>query len=206
MPSSPVHLKIAYLMSDQLKIKNKGDFLLGAISPDCVNYGVEQAEEQVRYKAHIRVRDYDKWKLNLMNFYSQNKQNFSSCPDYLKGYLFHIWTDIAWDEAVQPELFEFLYSLGYGYDDITYQKWQELYRFNGLLVKEDIFLQSSQLIKASKPREIAGCSQQLIEKYRDYVANDYSDKIKNDPPLFLSQKQIDDTITQIQKMDLVFSN
>ena len=59
MPSSPVHLLLAYTMADSLNVKNKADFLLGAIAPDCVNYGTEQASEEVRYKAHIRDRDYD---------------------------------------------------------------------------------------------------------------------------------------------------
>ncbi|WP_294490684.1 hypothetical protein [uncultured Ruminococcus sp.] len=37
MPSSPVHLLLAYKMADSLGVKNKADFMLGAIAPDCVN-------------------------------------------------------------------------------------------------------------------------------------------------------------------------
>lgn len=200
MPSSPVHLMLAYMMSEEMGIENKADFLLGAISPDCVNYGVEQASEEVRYTAHIRVRDYGKWKKQLRDFYADNKDKFAEKADFLKGYLFHCWADIAWDEAVQPRLFEFLGTLGFGYDDMTKQKWQELYRFNSVIVKEPDFQQCRLLVKSAKAADIANCSAELIEKYRDYVADDYRDKIIDQPPIYLGSKHITDTIEQIRKM------
>ena len=43
MPSSPVHMLLAYRMADSLGINDKADFLLGAIAPDSVNHGMEQA-------------------------------------------------------------------------------------------------------------------------------------------------------------------
>lgn len=193
-----MHIKIAYLMSEELGIKNKGDFILGAISPDAVNYGMTQASEEVRYGAHIRVRDYEMWKQKLRDFYKENKEKFSDRADFLKGYIFHCVSDIAWDEAVQPKLFEFLGTLGYGYDDMTAQKWKELYRFNGVIVGEPLYKQAVELLRSAKGADIATCSAELIEKYRDYVADDYKDKILTDKPLFLSDKQVEDTIEQIR--------
>lgn len=197
MPSSPVHLIMAYRMADALNVKNKADFLLGAISPDCVNYGMEQASEEVRYTAHIRARDYDKWKAKLRSFARENTGKYAECKDFLRGYLFHCWSDIAWDEAVQPKIFEFLGTLGYGYDDMTAQKWQELYRFNSLVVGSEEFDACRRLVKEGVPRETAGCSEELIDKYRLYVADDYSDKIIREQPLFLSEKHIDQTLRQM---------
>ena len=55
-------------MAESLGVEDKADFLLGAIAPDCVNYGMEQASEKVRYTAHIRDKDYDKWKAQLKAF------------------------------------------------------------------------------------------------------------------------------------------
>lgn len=200
MPSSPVHLKLALLMCEEAGVINKGDFLLGAIAPDSVNYGMEQASEQIRYAAHIRARDYDIWKKQLHDFYINNKERYSHCPDYLKGYLFHCWADIAWDEAVQPKLFEYLGTLGYGYDDMTAQKWKELYRFNSVITNEDTYKDCIRLVKEGKPRAIAACTSELVEKYRDYVAEDYKDKILDEKPLFLSEKYIQDTIDQMRNM------
>lgn len=203
MPSSPVHIKIAYMMSEELGIENVSDFILGAISPDCVNYGQEQASQEVRYTAHIRDFDYDVWKKNLKSFYSENKEKFKDNIDFLKGYIFHSFCDIAWDEVVQPELFEFLGTLGYGYDDMTAQKWQELYRFNGVIVREDDYKKAVNLLKKGRAEEIAGCSKELIIKYRDYVADDYKDKIKDEKPLYLGEKQINQTIEQMRKMNYI---
>lgn len=203
MPSSPVHIKIAYLMQDRLGIENKADFLLGSIAPDSVNYGGFQASEEVRYAAHIRDRSYDIWKQNLSDFYRDNKEKYSDCIDYLKGYLFHSLCDIAWDEVVQPKLFDFLGTLGYGYDDMTAQKWKELYRFNGVVVKEDFYRKAGELILEGKPRAIATCSEEIVTLYRDYVVKDYKDKISYEAPLFLNNSHIEDTIEQMIKMGYV---
>ena len=202
MPSSPVHLKVAYLMCDELGIKNKADFILGAISPDCVNLS-GFASEELRYGAHIRVRDYDLWKKKLVDFYNDNKEKYKANSDFLKGYLFHCWTDIAWDEVVQPKLFEYLGTLGFGYDDMTKQKWQELYRFNGKLVREPYFAEVRKLVKAAQPQNIAACDIDTIIKYRDYVADDYKDKIYDEEPKFLNDKHIDDTMSQMRKQGYI---
>ncbi|MBR1739853.1 MAG: hypothetical protein IJ737_06135 [Ruminococcus sp.] len=205
MPSSPVHLRLADIMADELEVKDRGSFLLGSIAPDCVNYGMEQASEEVRYRAHIRDRDYDIWKKKLRAFYQDNKQQFAGSIDYLRGYLFHCWADIAWDEEVQPALFEFLGTLGYGYDDMTGQKWQELYRFNSVVTKAPGYDGYRRLIKAAEPLDIAGCPADLIGKYRDYVADDYRDKITDAEPLFLSERHIEVTAERIREYAGYFS-
>lgn len=200
MPSSPVHLKLAYLLADELRIENKPDFLLGAIAPDCVNFGMSQASEEVRYRAHIRDRDYDIWKQKLRDFYREEKVNFAGKEDFLRGYLFHCWCDIAWDEVVQPKLFDFLGTLGYGYDDMTSQKWKELYRFNSTIVSDEEHNIYYDMALNGEPVDIAGCSAELICKYRDYVIKDYSDKITYEKPLFLGEEQIRATVEQMKEV------
>ncbi|MBR1864394.1 MAG: hypothetical protein IJ806_09945 [Ruminococcus sp.] len=200
MPSSPVHLELALIMAEELGVRNKGDFLLGSISPDCVNYGMEQASEEVRYAAHIRDRDYDRWKAMLREFYKKELPESEGSEDFLRGYLFHCWCDIAWDEAVQPELFEFLGTLGYGYDDMTGQKWRELYRFNGVVMGAPEYQECRRLCAKGRPRAIAGCSEELILKFRDYVINDYRDKVLDEKPLFLSGGHILKTVRQMRAM------
>ena len=197
MPSSPVHLLLAYEMAEGLGVKNKADFLLGAIAPDCVNYGMEQASEKVRYKAHIRDRDYDIWKQQLKDFAKENAACYEGSEDFLRGYLFHCWSDIAWDEAVQPKIFEFLGTLGYGYDDMTAQKWQELYRFNSVVTKDTRYEECRRLVLAGKAKATAGCDADLIMRYAEYVAKDYRDKIIEEQPLFLNGEHITATIRQM---------
>ena len=194
MPSSPVHLLLAYDMAESLGVENKADFLLGSIAPDCVNYGMEQASEEVRYTAHIRDRDYDIWKDKLRAFAKDNAEKYALCRDFLRGYLFHCWADIAWDEAVQPKIFEFLGTLGYGYDDMTYQKWQELYRFNSFVQKGEKFAECARLVKEGTAYDVAGCSAELIEKFAEYVADGNRDKTLDEKPLFLNEGHIAETI------------
>lgn len=199
MPSSPVHLLLAHEAADRLGVANKADFLLGSIAPDCVNYGMEQASEAVRYAAHIRDKDYDIWKQKLRDFAADNAEKYAECRDFLRGYLFHCWADIAWDEAVQPKIFEFLGTLGYGYDDMTAQKWQELYRFNSEMVKNKAYIECKKLVKAGSARDIAGCSAELIKRYADYVADDYKDKILDEKPLFLNEAHITATVRRMEE-------
>ena len=201
MPSSPVHLRLAQLCYEKLGISDVPAFMLGSIAPDCVNYGLEQASEKIRYTAHIRSRDYEEWKTMLRSFYRENKDSFRGPKDLLRGYLFHIWADIAWDETVQPALFEFLGTLGYGYDDMTGQKWQELYRFNSFVMKQDYYPwcqeQLRQAVRLECSSEIAGCSPELMDKYAMYVADDYKDKIIDSPALFLTEEHITSTADYI---------
>ena len=191
MPSFPVHLVVAHQLCEGLEVRSKPDFFLGCIAPDSVNLeGFASRDE--RYGAHIRCVDYDKWKVQLTEFYEQNITAFAQRIDYLKGYLFHCVTDIAWDEAVQPQLFEFLKSEGeLSREQLTKLKWEELFRFNSLLVGREDFKSAVSELEKAQPLDIATVSAQQVVKYRDYVVNDYKDKISTDPPSFLSSRHIE---------------
>lgn len=184
MPSSVVHLKICDLMKDELNINNPAEFYLGGIAPDAVNLE-GFAPEDVRYAAHIRSKDYNVWKKNISEFCRKN--DFKGNMDFFKGYVFHILVDIAWDEAVQPQLFAYLKKSGYSADEFKKLKWQELYRFNNVLCKEDWYNQVTDELKKAECFDIAGLSAEQIKKYRDYIINDYcGDKVIDEAPKFLN--------------------
>ena len=178
------------MLAETIGVQNMPDFMLGTIAPDSVNLK-GFASQELRYGAHIRSVDYDLWKKQLTDFYHANQQAFADRIDYLKGYLFHCITDIAWDEAVQPKLFEFLQRQGdLSREQITKLKWEELFRFNSLLVGREDFLRSVKLLEKAQPTDIATVTAQQISEYRDYVANDYKDKISADPPQFLTADHV----------------
>lgn len=190
MPSFPVHIIVAQALCGEIGVENKPQFMLGCIAPDSVNLK-GFASQQVRYAAHIRSTDYAVWKKQLTEFYHENKQTFAGSMDYLKGYLFHCITDIAWDEKVQPELFEFLQSHGeLSREEITKLKWEELFRFNSLLVSRDDFVSAVGELEKAQPQAIATVTQQQVSEYRDYVVNDYKDKISADAPQFLTDEHV----------------
>ena len=185
MPSFPVHLAVADMLGDELSIVSKPDFFLGCIAPDSVNL-TGFASQELRYGAHIRSVDYDNWKKQLTEFYRMNNDRFKDKADYLKGYVFHCITDIAWDEAVQPQLFAYLQRDGkLDREQITKLKWEELFRFNSLVMGLDSFKNAVCLLDKAEPADIATVSAQQVEQYRDYVVNDYKDKISAQAPGFL---------------------
>ena len=190
MPSFPVHLVVADILCESIGITDKPAFMLGSIAPDSVNLK-GFASQQQRYGAHIRDVDYAVWKKQLTGFYRDNKQTFADRIDFLKGYLFHCITDIAWDEAVQPQLFEFLQKQGeLSREQITKLKWEELFRFNSQLVGREDFLRGVSLLTKAQPIAIATVTAEQISEYRDYVVNDYKDKISSDPPQFLTADHV----------------
>ena len=190
MPSFPIHLVVADMLSDELEIVSKPDFFLGCIAPDSVNL-TGFASQEIRYGAHLRSVDYDIWKKQLAEFYKQNLDRFKEHPDYLKGYVFHCATDIAWDEAVQPQLFAYLQKDGkLSREQITKLKWEELFRFNSMVIGLDSFKNSVCLLEKAEPMDIATVSVQQVQQYRDYVVNDYKDKISTQPPGFLCMAHI----------------
>ena len=191
MPSFPVHIVVASMLADKIGIKDKPSFLLGSVAPDSVNLR-GFASQPERYGAHIRSVDYSQWKKQLCEFYHDNLGKFENDPDYLKGYLFHCITDIAWDEAVQPQLFAFLQSQGeLSREEITKLKWEELFRFNSQLVVRDDLAEAVRLLGKAQPLDIATVTKQQVSEYRDYVVNDYKDKIADEPPRFLNLTHID---------------
>lgn len=191
MPSFPVHLIIADMLCKRLEVRSRSDYFLGSIAPDSVNLN-GFASQSLRYGAHIRSIDYDIWKKQLSDFYVKNKHNFAQRPDYLRGYVLHCVTDIAWDETVQPQLFEFLQSGGQlSHEQLSDLKWEELFRLNSVLLQREDLRKAIDELKTASALDIATVSAQQVAQYRDYVVNDYKDKIISEPPGFLSTRHID---------------
>lgn len=187
MPSATVHLKIAYMMKNEIGIKNEAEFYMGAIAPDSVNLD-GYASEQERYSAHIRSKNYAEWKENIKRFYDEEKVRFIGNEDFLKGYIFHLYTDIAWDETVQPNLFRFLRAQGFAEEKFKEQKWRELFRLNYVLAKQDWYGEAREKLKNAVFFETAGVTAELMKKYRDYILGDYEkDKMISEPPIYLNE-------------------
>jgi hypothetical protein len=135
VPSSAVHITIADEAAQILHVADLPSFLLGSIAPDAVNVN-GFAPREVRYKAHLRSRSYDEWKRNIAAFRTEHEAEYTSCPDFFKGVLLHLYTDIAWDELVQPLLFAEFRRRGVPDDDFTDEKWKELDRLDAVLFAE----------------------------------------------------------------------
>lgn len=186
MPSPVVHLFVADKLADCLEIKNIPDFLLGAVSPDAVNlHG--QAEENIRYASHLRTKDYNVWKQNIRKF--QNEQNDLE-TDFKKGFVCHLFTDIAWDELIQPELFRKLtYEFGVPENRLKKEKWQEMSRFNKQLIPRPEWKTITRLLSMSTPRPVSTVSAEMLEDLKNILLTKDPETL-DEPPLFLNFSHI----------------
>lgn len=199
MPSSVVHLFVAEKLVDFLEIKNKPQFFLGAISPDAVNLE-GFADQNTRYTAHIRSRNVSQWLLNIKNFINEKEKDYISEADFFKGFILHLITDIAWDEAVQPELFEGLIKAGLDEETLGREKWNELYRFNGQLMADSLWGKIRNHLKNSHGVAISMVSAQLLEKFRDDLLSEDYKKVNFSEPLVLSPKNVDITVCKAKEL------
>ena len=199
MPSSVVHLFVAEKLVDFLEIKNIPQFYLGAISPDAVNLE-GFADQNTRYTAHIRSRNVSQWLLNIKNFIAEKEKDYTYETDFFKGFLVHLLTDIAWDEAVQPELFEGLIKAGYDKATVGRSKWEELYRFNGRLMQNPQWKEIKNQLKNSHGVAISTVSAQLLEKFRDDLLSEDYKKVDLSETLVLSPKDVDITVCKVKEL------
>lgn len=199
MPSSVVHLFVAQKLVDFLRIKNLPQFYLGAISPDAVNLE-GFADQNTRYTAHIRSRSVSQWLLNIKNYIAEKEADYFSEADFFKGFILHLITDIAWDEAVQPELFEGLIKAGFNKENLSREKWNELYRFNGQLMAEPLWGEIRNHLKNSHGVAVSTVSVQLLEKFRDDLLSEDYKKVNFSEPLVLSPKNVDITVCKAKEL------
>lgn len=168
MPSIAVHLCVSAILAERLGIVNFEDLFLGSIAPDSVNVNGFASQEQ-RYGAHIRSRDVSIWLKNIENFKAENKSKISERKDLYNGFLLHLYTDIAWDETVQPELFDFLRSKGISEDKLNEKKWDELRGFDSTLSQSDEYKQAVAFLAKAEPADIGVISAELLSEWRDKI-------------------------------------
>ena len=174
-------------------------FYLGAISPDAVNLN-GFADEKTRYGAHIRSKNPEVWKENVRSFHKEKLSEYSFDTDFFKGFEIHLLTDIAWDEAVQPRLFDGLKRLGTGEELLRREKWNELYRFNSLLMSYPLWDEIKGELSKAKPVSISTVSAELLGKFLAQLLDENYSKAISEPPLVLTLSDIDAAVSEVKKL------
>lgn len=189
MPSIAVHFAVAARLADKLGIADFPSYCLGVIAPDSVNTdGFASAE--VRYGAHIRSADYGEWKANIARYRTEYESDYEKDPDFFKGFLLHLYTDIAWDEVVQPELFDYLRSRGVAESDLNAEKWNELRGFDSVLSESPEYRQAIGYLRQAQPTTVTTVSPGQMESWqRKIIALEYP----YPPAEFLNEKHIEKT-------------
>lgn len=186
MPSSPVHLFVARLIAKDLNVTDMAQYLLGSVAPDSVNLGGFAPQEK-RYEAHNRSLDLDEWKKKALSVYEDTK---GRDKDFAKGVLVHILTDIFWDELIQPDMLSRLGQEGDGYEDLREKKWQELYRFNTLITSKEWYSDVLDTLRGAKPLDFRNIDKEMMRGFRDYVCEDYADKLDEEKPRVLTEDTV----------------
>ena len=168
MPSISVHLTLSARIAGKVGVSDMPAYYLGAIAPDAVNID-GFASQEVRYGAHIRSKDYSVWKTNISKFYKANKSLYADCPDFLTGFLLHLYTDIAWDEVVQPQMFEYLRSCGLAEEELSVRKWDELRGFDSLLSQKAEYIGAVEQLKKARPTAVTTVTPGQLSKWRDKI-------------------------------------
>ena len=94
MPTFVIHEKVGFDIGKKINLHSY-NYYLGLLAPDSNKIRVALTDED-RYRSHLRDRDYNKWRLQLKEFYIDNIDNYDN--DFLMGYIIHILTDIVYDE------------------------------------------------------------------------------------------------------------
>lgn len=191
MPACMIHLYIGYRFQKSCHmVNNPPQFNLGCIAPDAVNLD-GFAPKEVRYSAHLRKPDLDEWMQNAMDFYTDNQGKID--PDFLLGYLLHIFSDIAWDKKYDSLLWNALKQQGLPTEQQFGARWEELFAFDQTLFEQAWWKQEvEKALRQAKGVSINHIDADLIDRYRAFKLDGYLKTLQYDRPRILTQKLIDE--------------
>lgn len=175
MPSSMIHLNIAYSIGKKARVKKDDmpSLILGSVSPDAVNTGVIQAPKEIRYPAHLRDRDLKIWESNVFEYAKSCKVADKA---FLLGFMIHILTDIKWDELVQPSMLERIKVKNPGVDPKSI-KWETLIAFDNLLLQRESRGEIMEYLKlADSEKEISTVTKEMLTSYKTELCERYESK------------------------------
>ena len=201
MPTSIIHLKVGYEYAKRHKQYDNKKFYLGIIAPDAVNLN-GFAEKEKRWSAHLRDKNLDVWKSNIINFYIQNKNHFDN--NYIHGYLLHVLTDIFFDEKNPIELFPKIQNkVGDEKVREEYSRQMDMYERSQLTTDWWKYVESA--LQNSEAETINNIEKENIEKWKELILKDYSKKCVTQYE-FITPEYINEIVQElekyIQKIDL----
>ena len=196
MPTILFHLKVA---NEYVKKNNKYDtnnFYLGNIAPDAVNaYGF--ASKEKRWGAHIRDKDLNKWKQNVIEFYKKNIGVTEE--DFLRGYCIHILTDILMDEKYVSIFKNQIIEKGIEEEKLYDYYEKAIYKYENSMLNENWLKEEVKKIKSANIIEFNNISKQLQIDNIKYNINKYS-KREYEEADFIKDNVIEDIIEEIQEI------
>lgn len=180
MPSAPIHLYIANIavnINKSVVVDNFSDFLLGCISPDFVNVDGFASKEE-RYTAHHRDVDQKIWQENINKFLLENQDVYNK--DFIRGYAFHLLTDLWWDRMAQDAFFEKMARLGI--ENLNKEKWKYLNDFDIFLCRKKEFSKILEILNSAKLPDPLPIDGEKAKGYQQLVCNQIAENILKPVP------------------------
>lgn len=183
MPGPITHLQAAYYYNVRQLNKYSAEIYLGSISPDSVNVKGFALKEK-RWPAHLRDKDLNIWLKNAKEFYANNKGKLDEA--FLRGYIIHLITDIAWDAYFNDEIYKKLLSAGVNRENLKDERWNEIYGYEQLQVGAKWYIEVLEYVKSAKTIEIGTLKAEEIEILRETVIFNRLQKGKQ--PIFINEE------------------
>lgn len=193
MPGPITHLKVAHYYNVKHGNKLGGLLYLGSICPDSVNIN-GHAPKEIRWPAHLRHSDLDRWEQNAERFYNENKGTVDEA--YLKGYILHILTDIVWDLSFDWPLYTVMLKSGIAPEDLKSERWNELYGFEQIDCRNKWFTDEVlPLLTDAKAEDIGTLKKETVTLWQEKVVSLQLDSGKT--PCYVDEKLINDLISEV---------
>ncbi len=193
MPGPITHLKAAYYYNVKHGNRFGGMLYLGSISPDSVNIN-GHAPKEIRWPAHLRHSDLDKWTQNAERFYNKNKGTVDEA--YLKGYILHILTDIVWDLSFDWPLYTVMLKSGIELGNLKTERWNELYGFEQSDSQNKWFSDDVlPLLADAKAEDIGTLKKETVTLWQKKIVSKQLES--GNKPRFVDEKLIDDLVSEV---------
>ncbi len=194
MPSILFHELVGHEFAKKHKNYNNKEFILGIIVPDAVNaYGF--ASKENRWKSHCRDKNLDKWILNIVEFYKENKEKYEKY--YLMGYLLHVLTDIFCDKIYNEQIYPDLLEKGYNYET-AYKFYElELEKIENNKINSLWWKKVKESFKSTEKTPISNINKKMIEDWEKYIIEKYSTR-KYEEQGYISDKFVNKVLEGIE--------
>lgn len=192
MPSTVIHESVAKKIASKYKKLNNYDFYLGSTAPDAVNLN-GFAEKEIRWYAHLRDKNLDTWKNNIINFYKSEKENYNS--SFLKGYILHIMTDIIYDEIFYDRVAKKIQSTGVLPENTHKTMLKEFDKFQ---CNNKTYQEIKDIFKSSTASyDIRNIDKILLLKWKDKIINE---EVNNEKSAIITEELVDDLANETLKV------
>lgn len=172
MPASLTHLMVGQKALACMAPENLPQYWLGCVVPDAPNLDGFASKEE-RWHFHLRDRELTQWMENIVAF--RREQAKAVERSYLLGYIVHTVADVVWDELFEKRLDQAIQGQKLTKEERFRSRWSEHYRYEREQRTADWWLKGvAPQLRLAIPQEINGMEMKLVERWRDYLVEDYN--------------------------------